>query len=107
MSAGGHRLDQVSSIINKIIFTGFGKPDFEVAGNLRVRLPRHNKKNAYSYPQAYPQPRKVAGRLGKFVVKQGSFLFQLAMRMRSLPRSVVDDDGSQECIPSCHGRTTT
>jgi hypothetical protein len=26
---------------------------------------------------------------------------------RSLPRSVVDDDGSQECILSCHGRTTT
>jgi hypothetical protein len=26
---------------------------------------------------------------------------------RSLPRSVVDDDGGQEYILSCHGRTTT
>jgi hypothetical protein len=34
------------------------------------------------------------------------FCFKLVMMMR-LPRSVVDDDGSQECIPSCHTRTTT
>jgi hypothetical protein len=49
-------------------FTGFGKPDFEVAGKLRVRcgyVVRVITKNAYSYPQAYPQPRKVAGRMGK------------------------------------------
>jgi hypothetical protein len=42
------------------------------------------------------------------MVKHGSFLFLVSDEdERSLPRSIVDDGGSQECIPSCHGRTTT
>jgi hypothetical protein len=36
------------------------------------------------------------------VVKLRSFLFVVSDEdERSLPRSVVDDDGIQECIPSC------
>jgi hypothetical protein len=43
-----------------------------------------------------------------FELEHGSFLLLVSdADKRSLPRSVVDDDGSQECIPSCHGRTTT
>jgi hypothetical protein len=42
------------------------------------------------------------------VVQHGSLLFLVSDEdERSLTRSVVDDDGSQECIPSRHGRTTT
>jgi hypothetical protein len=42
-----------------------------------------------------------------FVLKHGSFLFLVSDEDESDPRSVVDDNASQDCIPSCHGRTAT
>jgi hypothetical protein len=57
-----------------------------------------------------PRPARAQPELARHAIalEHGSFLLKVSDDdERSLARSVVDDDGSQECIPSYHGRTTT